>query len=1050
MTTLEKKQLDAFASTDLLPELFHAVTHNHEILRAEPYDVESIHAEAREVFANQLARVSGPNALCGRIMLIRGGSGSGKTHLMRVFRNQTHQSFEGYFSYMQMTSHVNNFSRYMLRQTLDSLDKPYYEPAGPTTGLMRLSNLLAEGSGLLFSKQLDDLRASTDDPSLIIELIYELADRIVCFTSQRGFEDVNLVRALLFLQQRNPALNNRVFQYLRCERLTPFDSNALGGLANAGDEDEPLERLRSIARMIRALEGGALIVCLDQLEDLFASEGVALQEEGDRFRNAMRAAISLAEQPNVLVIVACLTEFYEQLAGRLLPPHRERIQRDPAPIDLNAALSYPLVRQLVERRMKCLYAEAGLNAEELDVLYPFSEEQLRKYANQRSRDVLSWCREQRQHFQKTREFPKPQTSVPSGEIVEPALASDLERLWNDHQTNSLTPPADPGKRLTLLRDALRNCGGQLPDDWQVEVHDEGAFLEVGVASKTKEHKLLLALCEQPSQGGSLAKRLQELRRTAAGRTPFALRSSEFPSNPKTQIAKQIGEFIASGGRREQLQESDWLVMQAFDLFRKQHENRHDFAAWLRESRPVARLTAIREILNLEGLPARALSERLPVAPAIDPSRNPVGTNRTHDDVPASKVRIGVKVGLAADPYYCDPSDFLRHAAFLGGTGSGKTTLALNVLEQLLMFGVHALLIDRKGDLCCYGLNSAWENGHDPTRKRKQQAFRESIDIAVYTPGSAVGVGRPLSIGIAPNGLDQMPSAERDQLANQSATALGGLMNYGNTPADEPRVAILGRAISLLAEQSTPITIDSLLSLIDSQDPLLINAIGRLDPKHFKNLVERLQTLQYRRGHLFAEGNELLNAETLFAAQPGKRARLSIINTSFLQDAGIYWVAQLLLEIGRYTVRYPQKALQAALLFDEADMYLPAQSKPATKLPMESLLKRARSAGLSVMLATQSPGDLDYKSREQINSWFVGKITQPTAIKKLEPLFQDAKIDPSGRLAAQKVGQFFMLNGGSVFQIQSDLSLMVTQQLAQEDILAAAQSTLHRETSVALV
>ena len=46
------------------------------------------------------------------------------------------------------------------------------------------------------------------------------------------------------------------------------------------------------------------------------------------------------------------------------------------------------------------------------------------------------------------------------------------------------------------------------------------------------------------------------------------------------------------------------------------------------------------------------------------------------------------------------------------------------------------------------------------------------------------------------------------------------------------------------------------------------------------------------------------------------------------------------------------------MFDEADLYLPAQSKPATKAPMEGLLKRARAAGIGLMLATQSPGDLD--------------------------------------------------------------------------------------------
>jgi DNA helicase HerA-like ATPase len=53
-------------------------------------------------------------------------------------------------------------------------------------------------------------------------------------------------------------------------------------------------------------------------------------------------------------------------------------------------------------------------------------------------------------------------------------------------------------------------------------------------------------------------------------------------------------------------------------------------------------------------------------------------------------------------------------------------------------------------------------------------------------------------------------------------------------------------------------------------------------------------------------------------------------------------------------------LQAVLPCDEADRYLPARRQPSTKAPMEDLLKRACSAGLGVFLATQSPGDFDYK------------------------------------------------------------------------------------------
>ena len=71
------------------------------------------------------------------------------------------------------------------------------------------------------------------------------------------------------------------------------------------------------------------------------------------------------------------------------------------------------------------------------------------------------------------------------------------------------------------------------------------------------------------------------------------------------------------------------------------------------------------------------------------------------------------------------------------------------------------------------------------------------------------------------------------------------------------------------------------------------------------------------------------------------------------------------------------------MFDEADLYIPANAKPATAEPLQSLLKRARSAGLGIMLATQSPGDLDYKIARPDHVWFIGRVREDTALRKLQ-------------------------------------------------------------------
>ena len=73
------------------PELFHTFAYANEIWKHDPFDVESIHKNARERFRRIVGRVLEPSGLAsGRILLLLGESGCGKTHLMRAFRNQIH------------------------------------------------------------------------------------------------------------------------------------------------------------------------------------------------------------------------------------------------------------------------------------------------------------------------------------------------------------------------------------------------------------------------------------------------------------------------------------------------------------------------------------------------------------------------------------------------------------------------------------------------------------------------------------------------------------------------------------------------------------------------------------------------------------------------------------------------------------------------------------------------------------------------------------------------------------------------------------------------
>jgi hypothetical protein len=180
---------------------------------------------------------------------------------------------------------------------------------------------------------------------------------------------------------------------------------------------------------------------------------------------------------------------------------------------------------------------------------------------------------------------------------------------------------------------------------------------------------------------------------------------------------------------------------------------------------------------------------------------------------------------------------------------------------------------------------------------------------------------------------------------------------------------------------------------------------------------------------------------LLPAVNAARPRLSIINTSALTEIPIlqFWVSRLLIELGRLARKRPTKTLQAAAFFDEADSYVPATSAPPTKEPMFDLLRRARSGGIGVLLATQNPGDFDYKARDLIGTWLVGRVAQDRAIEKMRNLLGSYP-NVAGRLANQPTGHFFVLTPGKAMELKCDRSMMQTEQLPETEVAELAKQS----------
>lgn len=1070
--TQRDARLDVFLSP-VKKDVFHSVEHRGQIWREDPFDVPSVHEHARTQFQRLLTQVTTPPGLdAGRILLLLGEAGSGKTHLVRAFRNHVHLNGLGFVGYMQMTTSVSSYSRYLVTNLIDSLDQTYYEALGTGSGLLRLSNAVAARC-----TDQEAIRLLSESPDLdtdaIVELVESAADRIISHPRYGGL-DLDLVRALLFLQRQDPALKKRVVKYLRCEALSERDQRLLGGLSpKLGDEDA--QRLvEQIGRLMWACDSRALVLCVDQFEDAYRVDDAEVS-----FRRVMSSLCAVADQvPSSVIVIASLSDYYEALRARLTRSSLDRIENDPPMVRLSSERGLAEVEQILQQRLGYLYETSGLGPpdEAVEPLYPIPRAFVNQLGGMRVRDVLDECHRFREacieagRLVEPAELPPPAPARP--EVADErrirAAKEKIEHDWNDFLAQYREePPEEDASIAELFGWALQTCAAELESGHRFDVQVSGDTIEIGIlaAAGNGDHvlreEIVVTICNRAPQGGGLGAQLENARKRAGGRRLALLRCGEFPRKSGTAVHGTLVDILKNGGRKAVLEESDQRTIAAFRSFRHANERREHFMDWLREANRLSRLLPLIHVLDLDNLdrfaqrPASTTAApRSPVKkttklgssgkprPAKHRSTPPREADRGPRADPIT-VTVGTTGELVSQELTFDAEVLTAHAAFLGSTGSGKTTLALNIVEQLLLHGIPAILVDRKGDLCGYAREALFSQPQPtPDLESRRQTLRERLDVAVFTPGNPDG--RQLALSLVPRGLAKLKDLDRDQAAGYAAQALGDMLGYKHTRKDKGLRTILVQAFQLFAahERSDELDIEALITFIANEDPILVSAVGRLDTRLFKDLVHDLEVLKLSSATLLSGAGEQLDAELLLGLGPhaqAERTRLAIISTKFLGDNAriLFWVSQLLLALNRWVTRAPSPRLQAVVLFDEADMYLPAQSQPATKAPMENLLRRARSGGLGLLLATQSPGDLDYKCRDNLRSWFVGRVTQQVAIDKMKPLLSEARIDVGARIPGQSAGEFHLLQDGSVKAFKGAFPLLHTEQVPDSEVVQLA-------------
>lgn len=366
---------------------------------------------------------------------------------------------------------------------------------------------------------------------------------------------------------------------------------------------------------------------------------------------------------------------------------------------------------------------------------------------------------------------------------------------------------------------------------------------------------------------------------------------------------------------------------------------------------------------------------------------------------------------------------LRHMMALGSSGSGKTVLCKAVVEEMVRNGIPAICIDPQGDLCSLALNAdnpdyLREKGVDPDLADE---FARGVDAVVFTPASRKGIALsadPMAIDV-----DALPARERLYAITSIATMVVSLLGYDLDGDDGAGlIAVFDKALTQLQQRAQmPRNLDDFTRYLLNLDDATKAEFGRyLDAKKIDAACQKLARLDVgARRLLFHEGlaldiDLLLGLGDDSAAIEGK-TRLSVVylNTLHSQEDKEFFVAALVERLYNWMLRNPSNDPQALFYIDEVAPFIPPVRKPACKPALSLLFKQARKYGVCCLMATQNPGDVDYKAMAQFGTWAIGRLTtrqdmkkvQPT-VKALDPVHVDAIMD---ELPAQKPGQFVLIS-----------------------------------------
>lgn len=385
----------------------------------------------------------------------------------------------------------------------------------------------------------------------------------------------------------------------------------------------------------------------------------------------------------------------------------------------------------------------------------------------------------------------------------------------------------------------------------------------------------------------------------------------------------------------------------------------------------------------------------------------------------------------------------RHFACFGSSGSGKTVASKVMIEELAKAGIPIIAFDPQGDIASLALSASVDdlkkNGVDP---KIQEVFQENVEVVIWTPGSSKGI----PICINPLQFDEvidMDTEDRTRYYSATAKNIASLLGY-DLDNDDGKSAEAVMSVIFEHCNNNNIILDdfgAMVSLLDEMPPQVTTIINSVGTSSFlRGLKKKISLLTLGSRKLIFQTGVPANIDALLGLDGStKKTRISIIylNTLHSSEEKEFFISGISQLLYRWMLKNPLKSdqdgVQCAMFIDEIVPYIPPVKVPSCKESLELLFRQGRKYGVSSLIATQSPGDIDYKAIGQFSTFILGTLNTKQDIEKVKKRLES--IAPKEidyivkKLPALKPGNFLLISPDEYDIVQKlNVRWLVTQHI----------------------